>query len=107
MMGATNLFIFILNFPHLSTARSDIALLEIVAGHCGRLELITDSEVSYSFPRELAALARRAMTRSPMPMLGRGEATVVGGGGHPPQEILGIGLDVSLPGYNISNVHGI
>ena len=94
MIGATNLFIYILKYPHLPTVRSDIALLDIVAGHCGRLELITDMELSFSFPRELAMLARHAINRPPTPPLGGEEGTY---SGQFNEDVMETGFDVSLP----------
>ena len=94
MIGATNLFIYILRYPRLPTVRSDIALLDIFAGHCGRLELITDLEMSFSFPRELAMLARHAISRSPTPPPGGEEGT---GAGPFDEEIMETSLDVSRP----------
>ena len=44
--------------------RSDLALLDVAAGHYGRLELITESEISFSFARKMADLARETVDKA-------------------------------------------
>jgi len=67
MYAIINLFIFILQNPDHSRVRSDLALMDIGAGHFARLEFATDSEISIPFVKEMAALARDAIryARSP------------------------------------------
>ena len=64
MMALTHLFIYILRFPHRQSVRSDLSLLDMAAGHWSRIEFISDSELSFSFARELAALARKAVDKA-------------------------------------------
>ena len=64
MTGLINLFIHILRFPVLSTAQSDIALLDVVAGHFAHMEFVTSSELNFPFARNVAALARKTVDKS-------------------------------------------
>lgn len=61
MYAHINLFVYILKNPQLSTTAADLALLDICAGHFGHIELVTESEISFHFPRESAALCSRAI----------------------------------------------
>lgn len=36
---------------------TDVALLDVAVGHFGHLEVITESEISYPFAREIASIA--------------------------------------------------
>lgn len=58
-----NLFIYILLNPNSSNIHSDVALLDICAGHFARLEFATDSNISIPLVREVAALARDVVNR--------------------------------------------
>ena len=60
MLAVINLFIFVLKYPTLQSVQSDLALLDMAAGHFGHIHLLTSSSVSFSFPREVAALAAQA-----------------------------------------------
>lgn len=64
MTGLINLFIHILRFPVLSTAQSDIALLDIIAGHFAHMEFVTGSELKFPFARNVAALARQTVDKA-------------------------------------------
>ena len=64
MTGLINLFIHILRFPMLSTARSDIALLDVIAGHFAHMEFVTGSELNFPFARNVAALARKTVDKA-------------------------------------------
>jgi hypothetical protein len=64
MTGLINLFIHILRFPVLSTARSDIALLDVIAGHFAHMEFVTGSELNFPFARNVAALARKTVDKA-------------------------------------------
>lgn len=64
MAGLINLFIHILRFPAVATARSDIALLDVIAGHFAHMEFVTGSELSFPFARNIAALARRTVDKA-------------------------------------------
>lgn len=61
MVGLINLFLYILKYPTLPSAVSDVAVLDIAVGHFGHLEVVTAAELSYPFPREIAALAYKTM----------------------------------------------
>ena len=61
MVGTINLFITILKDPLASTARADIALLDVAVGHFGNVELVTESEMSFPFVREVAGIAYRVV----------------------------------------------
>ncbi|PQE06909.1 Fungal specific transcription factor domain-containing protein [Rutstroemia sp. NJR-2017a BBW] len=62
LVSAINIFIYILKYPALPTASSDVALLDISAGHFGRLELASP-ETALPFVREIAKLARTTVER--------------------------------------------
>lgn len=47
----------------MSLGQSDLALLDIAAGHFGHVKLLTDSEVEFTFPREIAILADNFLRR--------------------------------------------
>lgn len=63
-MGMINLFIHIVKSPALSTAPSDVALLDVVAGHFGHLEFVSSVEASFGFTRELANIARSLVQKT-------------------------------------------
>ena len=58
MVGLINLFVSILIKPASTAAQSDVALLDIAAGHFGHLEFMTSNEFTFPFTREVAAMAR-------------------------------------------------
>jgi hypothetical protein len=64
MVGLINLFVTILIKPTSSAAQSDVALLDIAAGHFGHLEFMTSNELTFPFTREVAAMARATVKRS-------------------------------------------
>ena len=64
MAGLINLFIHVVRFPVLSTARSDIALLDVIAGHFAHMEFVTDSELNFPFARNVAAIARQTVDKA-------------------------------------------
>lgn len=68
MYALINLFVHILRQPNEST-QSDLNLLEIGAAHFSRLELATESEVSFPFVRDLVALARTTVTKAKIGIL--------------------------------------
>lgn len=53
-----NLFIFVIGNPTLTSVQSDLALLDVAAGYFGQFEFVTGSKLSFSFARDIAALAR-------------------------------------------------
>lgn len=57
MLAIINLFIHILKYPASANARSDLALLDIGSGHFGKINYLTQSHVSFRFPREVVRLA--------------------------------------------------
>ena len=61
MLGLINLFVSILKSPGSITAQSDVALMDIAAGHFAHMEFITSSELAFPFTREVADLARRTL----------------------------------------------
>ena len=64
MVGLINLFIYILKFPALPSAQSDVALLDVITGHFGHMEFVTSSELRFSFAREAAALAHTTVRKA-------------------------------------------
>ncbi|TGO36848.1 hypothetical protein BHYA_0113g00210 [Botrytis hyacinthi] len=57
LVSAINIFIYILKYPALPTASSDVTLLDICTGHFSRLELAAP-DTALPFVREIAKLAR-------------------------------------------------
>ena len=64
MLAIINLFVYILKYPTLRTAQSDMALLDIGAGHFGQVHHLTSGHVSFQFPREVSAFANKAIKRA-------------------------------------------
>jgi hypothetical protein len=58
LYATINLFIHVLQTQDYSSVMSDMALLDIAAGHFARLEFVTDSAISFPFIKDIAALAR-------------------------------------------------
>ncbi|OQU95201.1 Fungal specific transcription factor domain-containing protein [Cladophialophora immunda] len=61
MNAYINLLLYILKEPDAATARGDLALLNVVAGHLGQLEHVTAGMLSFDFPRDCNALCLRTM----------------------------------------------
>jgi hypothetical protein len=62
--GLINLFVHILKYPALATAPSDVALMDIVAGHFGRIEYLTSSQLAFPFVREITNLANQVVKKA-------------------------------------------
>lgn len=61
VLGLINLFVHVLKNPFLPTVQSDIALMDMVAGHFARLEFASSGQLAFSFGREISTLARLAV----------------------------------------------
>ncbi|OAL50323.1 hypothetical protein IQ07DRAFT_587004 [Pyrenochaeta sp. DS3sAY3a] len=64
VVGFINIFIYILKFPNSATVTSDLALMDIVAGHFGYLEYYSTSQLSFPFVGEMTSIARAAVKKS-------------------------------------------
>lgn len=64
MLAVINMFIFILKYPTLKSAQSDLALLDVAAGHFGHVHLLTSSIISFPFCREVAVVADKALRKA-------------------------------------------
>lgn len=64
MVGLINLFVYVLKFPSLQSARSDVALLDVAAGFFGHMDFVTEGELSFPFARDVAGLARTCVERA-------------------------------------------
>lgn len=64
MLAIINLFVYVLKYPTLATVHSDVALLDIGAGHFGQIHRLTSGHVSFQFPREVSVLASKAVQRA-------------------------------------------
>ncbi|RVX72409.1 hypothetical protein B0A52_03597 [Exophiala mesophila] len=64
MHAFINLFIYVIRFPTLKSVRGDLALLDVSTGYFGQMEFVTGSELSFTFAREIAGLARRAVSQA-------------------------------------------
>jgi hypothetical protein len=58
LYATINLFIHVFQTQDSSSVMSDMALLDVAAGHFARLEFVTDSAISFPFIKDIAALAR-------------------------------------------------
>ena len=63
IIGLINLFIYILKFPNIPSAPSDVALMDVGTGHFGTLEFIT-KDLSFHFAREVAAIASATVSKA-------------------------------------------
>ena len=63
-MGTINLFITILKNPSAPGIRADVALLDVAVGHFGDMEIVTESEMSFPFVREVASIAYRVVRKA-------------------------------------------
>jgi len=61
MNAYINLFLYVLKEPDAPTARGDLALLNVVAGHFGQLEHVTAGMLSFDFPRDCNSLCLRTV----------------------------------------------
>lgn len=64
MLAVINLFIYILKDPSLETVQSDLALLDIAAGHFANIHFLTSAQVSFTFPREIASVANKVVKKA-------------------------------------------
>jgi hypothetical protein len=64
VLGLINLFVHVLKNPLLPTVQSDIALMDMAAGHFARLEFASFGQLSFSFAREISSLARLAVRKA-------------------------------------------
>ena len=93
MVGLINLFVSIVKSPTSLSARSDVALMDIAAGHFGHIEFITSSEMAFPFARDVAALARKTVKvarAKSAPGSARPETPMMGG------QPMNLGSDVDL-----------
>lgn len=63
MYALINLFVYVLSNQTHSRIKSDLAIMDIGAGHFAQLEYNTDGDVAMPFTKEIAALARVATAR--------------------------------------------
>jgi len=59
-----NLFIYILQAPREPRVQSDLALMDVGAGHFARIQFATASEISFTFAKEMATLAHGAVEKA-------------------------------------------
>ena len=59
-----NLFIHVLQAPGLPSVESDLLLMELGASHFIRLELITQSQISTPFAKDITRMARSVVERA-------------------------------------------
>ncbi|CZR52471.1 uncharacterized protein PAC_02348 [Phialocephala subalpina] len=64
VLGLINLFVHVLKHPAAPSSPSDIALMDVVAGHFARLEFASSGDFTFSLGRELSKLARMAVSKS-------------------------------------------
>ncbi|KAH8812891.1 fungal-specific transcription factor domain-containing protein [Xylogone sp. PMI_703] len=73
VLGLINLFVHVLKHPTASTAQSDVALMDVMAGHFARMEFASSGHISISIARELSNLARLAIKRASQNLLSTNE----------------------------------
>lgn len=61
MYAHINMFVQILKSPNVASAASDLALLDVCAGHFGHIDFVTLSEISFPFAKESANLAYKVV----------------------------------------------
>ncbi|KEF53431.1 uncharacterized protein A1O9_10406 [Exophiala aquamarina CBS 119918] len=61
MYAHINMFVQILKSPSAPSAASDLALLDVCAGHFGHIDFVTLSEISFPFAKESANLAYKVV----------------------------------------------
>jgi hypothetical protein len=61
MYAHINMFVQILKNPNATSAASDLALLDVCAGHFGHIDFVTSSEISFPFAKESASLAYKVV----------------------------------------------
>ena len=64
MVGTINLFVTILRNPSSPGVRADVALLDVAVGHFGDMEIVTESEMSFPFVREVASIAYHVVRKA-------------------------------------------
>lgn len=64
LLGLINIFIYVLKDLGATSIPSDLALMDIVAGHFGYLEYYSSSRLSFPFVGELTSIARAAVKKS-------------------------------------------
>lgn len=64
MLAVINIFIFISKYPTLESVQSDLALLDVAAGHFGHVHLFTSSVMSFPFCREVAFVADKVIRKA-------------------------------------------
>ncbi|OCL02150.1 hypothetical protein AOQ84DRAFT_349537 [Glonium stellatum] len=64
LLGLINLFVYVLKFPGLASTTSDLALMDVVAGHFGFLEFASNSKISFPFTAEITSLARATVKKA-------------------------------------------
>lgn len=62
-----NLFLQILQNPSSQSAKSDLTLMEVVAGSISRVDFATNGDLKFSFPRDLTHMARSVIDASKEP----------------------------------------
>ncbi|KAJ5624438.1 hypothetical protein N7510_000747 [Penicillium lagena] len=73
MLAIINLFIYVLKYPTLPFAQSELAFLDIGVGHFGLVHYLTSAHVSFSFPREAAGIADKAVKDAKLRLENSGE----------------------------------
>ncbi|KIX06974.1 uncharacterized protein Z518_04950 [Rhinocladiella mackenziei CBS 650.93] len=61
MHAFINLFIYVIQFPHMKSVRTDLALLDMAAGYFGQMDFVTGSKLSFPFARDIATFGRQTV----------------------------------------------
>ncbi|KAF2186192.1 hypothetical protein K469DRAFT_687197 [Zopfia rhizophila CBS 207.26] len=64
LLGLINIFVYVLKYPTLPSTTSDLALMDIVAGHFAYLEYYSSSQLSFPFIGEITGIARATVKKA-------------------------------------------
>jgi len=93
MYALINLFVCILQAPREPRIQSDLALMDVGAGYFARIQFATASEISFSFAKEMAALAYEAVEKASQRYAGNDSVSVEADLSRFPQEMSGTMTD--------------
>lgn len=64
MLAVTALFVSVMQYPMAPSAQSDVALLDMAAGHFAKLEIATAMQVDVQLVRDIADITRRKINEA-------------------------------------------
>ena len=64
MLAVTAIFVSVMQYPTAPSAQSDVALLDMAAGHFAMLEIATSMQVDVQLVRDIADITRRKINEA-------------------------------------------